>query len=74
MRARVGDWIVVRGRTFGALGREGRIDELLHADGSPAAAGALLDDDRRSVLFPGPEAVVTAGRPHATGQAPARRP
>jgi len=65
MRARVGDWIVVHGRTLDDPVREGRIDGLLHADGSPPYLVHWLDDDRRSVVFPGPDAVVTAGRPHA---------
>lgn len=72
MRARVGDWVVVRGRTLDAPVREGRIDELVHADGSPPYLVHWLDD-RHSLLFPGPDAVVTTGRPHATG-APADRP
>ena len=32
-----------------------------------------LDDDRRSVVFPGPDAVVTHGRPHTTGTPPIGR-
>jgi hypothetical protein len=72
--ARVGDWIVVHGRTLDDPVREGRIDELLHADGSPPYLVHWLDDDRRSVVFPGPDAVVTPGRPHATGTPPADRP
>lgn len=74
MHARVGDWIVVHGRTLDAPGREGLIDELLHPDGSPPYRVHWLDDDRHSVFFPGPDAVVTAGRPHAPAQQAASRP
>ena len=70
MGAQVGDWIVVHGRTLDDPVREGRIDELLHADGSPPYLVHWLDDDRRSVVFPGPDAVVTSGRPHAAGDPP----
>ena len=65
MHAQVGHWIVVHGRTLDAPVRKGRIDELLHADGSPPYVVHWLDDDRRSVVFPGPDATITPGRPHA---------
>ena len=65
MHAQVGHWIVVHGRTLDASAREGRIDELLHPDGSPPYLVHWLDDDRRSVVFPGPDATITAQRPHA---------
>ena len=32
MRAEVGYWIVVHGRTLDAPSREGRIDEVMHED------------------------------------------
>jgi len=66
MHAQVGHWIVVHGRALDAPVREGRIDELLHPDGSPPYLVHWLDDDRRSVVFPGPDATITAERPHAT--------
>jgi hypothetical protein len=65
MRARVGDWLVVHGRTLDAPTREGRIEELAHADGSPPYLVHWVDDDRRSLVFPGPDAVITATPPHA---------
>lgn len=65
MLAQVGSWIVVHGRTLDAPVREGRIDGLLHADGSPPYLIHWLDDDRRSVVFPGADATITAERPHA---------
>lgn len=64
MRAEPGHWIVVRGRTLDAPSREGRIEEVPHADGSPPYLVHWLDDDRRSLVYPGPDAVVLAGRPH----------
>jgi hypothetical protein len=62
MSVRVGDWIVVHGRTLDAPVREGRIDGLIHADGSPPYLVHWLDDDRHSLFFPGPDAVVTEAR------------
>ncbi len=71
MRAEVGYWIVVHGRTLDAPSREGRVEELLHEDGSPPYLVHWLDDDRRSVVFPGPDATVLAERPHVTRPEPA---
>ncbi|MET0765930.1 MAG: DUF1918 domain-containing protein [Blastococcus sp.] len=65
MRAKVGDWVVVHGRLLDAPVREAQIEGLLHADGSPPYRVRWLDDGRRSVVFPGPDAVITSARPHA---------
>ena len=66
MHANVGDWLVVHGRTLDAPSREGRVEELLHVDGSPPYLVHWLDDDRRSLVFPGSDAVISPTRPHAT--------
>lgn len=71
MRAQVGDWLVVHGRTLDAPVREGQIDQLLHPDGSPPYVVHWIDDGRRSVVFPGPDAVITSTRPHAGVEPPA---
>jgi len=64
MQAQPGQWIVVHGRNVDAHVREGQIDELLHADGSPPYLVHWMDDDSRSVVFPGPDATITPQRPH----------
>jgi hypothetical protein len=64
VRAEVGNWLVVRGRTLDAPVREGQILEVAHPDGSPPYLVHWLDDDRRSLVFPGPDAVVVATAPH----------
>ncbi|MGY1704789.1 DUF1918 domain-containing protein [Geodermatophilus sp. SYSU D00697] len=69
--AHVGDWLAVYGRTLDAPVRHGQIVEVPHADGSPPYLVHWLDDERRSLVFPGPDAVVTSQAPHA---AAARRP
>jgi hypothetical protein len=71
VRAQLGDWVVVHGRTLDAPVREGQIEELLHDDGSPPYVVHWLDDGRRTVVFPGPDAVITTTRPHATAARPA---
>ena len=72
MRAQVGYWLVVHGRTLDAPTREGRIEELVHADGSPPYLVHWVDDDRRSLVFPGPDAVITTAPPHASAAQPPR--
>ena len=64
MRAEIGNWLVVRGRTLDAPVREGQIVEVAHADGSPPYLVHWLDEDRRSLVFPGPDAMVVATAPH----------
>jgi hypothetical protein len=72
MRAEVGNWLVVHGRTLGDAGREGLVVEVPHADGSPPYRVRWLDDDRVSLVFPGPDAVVLPAAPHeADGSHPA---
>ena len=73
MNAHVGDWLVVHGRTLDAPVREGLIEEVLHADGSPPYRVHWLDDERRSVVFPGPDAVISPTRPHETVRLPSDR-
>ena len=70
MHAEVGNWIIVHGRTLDAPSREGRIDEVVHEDGSPPYLVHWLDDDHRSVVFPGPDATIVPERPHASRAAP----
>ncbi len=73
MNAEPGQWIVVRGRTLDAPTREGLIEEVAHADGSPPYVVHWLDDDRRSLVFPGPDAAVVPGRPSAAATVRAGR-
>ena len=67
MKAQVGNWFVVHGRTLDDPAREGVIVEVPHADGSPPYVVRWLDDDRVSLLFPGPDATLLPGAPHQRG-------
>ncbi|NUT48476.1 MAG: DUF1918 domain-containing protein [Saccharothrix sp.] len=61
MKAKVGDWVVVEGVTLGVPTRRGQVVELGHADGSPPYVVHWLDNGKRTLVFPGPDArVVTA--------------
>ncbi|MGW3208865.1 DUF1918 domain-containing protein [Streptomyces sp. NPDC001135] len=58
MRARVGDGIVIRGTTAGAVARDGEIVGLHHQDGSPPYDARWAEDGRVTLYFPGPDAYV----------------
>jgi Domain of unknown function (DUF1918) len=57
MQAHSGDWLVVRSHTDGGHVRRGAI-LATHADGAPPYSVRWLDDDRESVVFPGPDAQI----------------
>lgn len=69
VRARVGDWVVVRSPRPGVPAREGQVVEVPHPDGSPPYVVRWIDDDRRSVLFPGADAEVRDRPLHAPPEA-----
>jgi uncharacterized protein DUF1918 len=56
VKARVGDWLVIEGRTLDNTRRQGQIVELVHPDGSPPYRVRWVEDDHESVVFPGPGA------------------
>ncbi|WP_029432337.1 DUF1918 domain-containing protein [Blastococcus sp. URHD0036] len=64
MYAEVGNWLVVHGRTLDAPGREGLVVGVHHADGSPPYEIRWTDDERISLVFPGPDATIVPEAPH----------
>ncbi|GAA4659319.1 MULTISPECIES: DUF1918 domain-containing protein [Amycolatopsis] len=58
MRARTGDWIVVKSRTVGAAEQRGRIVEVTAPDGAPPYVVHWVHDDHVSTFFPGADAQV----------------
>ena len=58
MRAKVGDWLVVKGTTIDRPGQRGLITEVHSADGSPPYVVRWLETDHVATVFPGPDAVV----------------
>jgi Domain of unknown function (DUF1918) len=63
VRAEVGNWLVVHGRSLDDPVRAGLVLEVPHADGSPPYLVHWLDDDRLSLVFPGADAVVRPTAP-----------
>ncbi|RFU20476.1 DUF1918 domain-containing protein [Geodermatophilus marinus] len=69
MHAEVGDWLVVHSRRVDDGVRTGLITAVPHADGSPPYVVHWLDDERWSVVFPGPDATLRPHAPHGRGPA-----
>ncbi|MGY1812313.1 DUF1918 domain-containing protein [Blastococcus sp. SYSU D00820] len=67
MRAEVGNWLVVHSRRVDQVVREGRIVEVPHADGSPPYVVRWRDDDRVSVVYPGPDTEIRLAEPAHEG-------
>lgn len=59
MQAHEGDWLIVHSPTDHGPGRKGQIVGT-HAGGAPPFTVHWLEDDRESVVFPGPDAQVIA--------------
>ena len=70
MKAQVGNWLVVHGRNLDDPAREGLVVEVPHPDGSPPYLVRWLDDDRVSLVFPGPDATLLTSAPHHRGAVP----
>lgn len=58
MKAKVGDWLVMKGLTIGRPEQRGLITEVRHDDGSPPYVVHWLDSDHVATVFPGPDAVI----------------
>ena len=58
MKAKVGDWLVIKGTTVDRPGQRGLISEVHAADGSPPYVVRWLETDHVATVFPGPDAIV----------------
>ena len=58
MKAKVGDWLVIKGTTVDRPDQRGLIIEVHGSDGSPPYVVRWLDTDHVATVFPGPDAVV----------------
>lgn len=58
MKAKVGEWLVLKGRTNEQPDHRGMITEVHAADGSPPYLVRWLDTGHEALVFPGPDAVV----------------
>jgi hypothetical protein len=60
MKAKVGDWLVIKGTTIDRPDRRGLITEVHSPDGSPPYVVRWLATDHVATVFPGPDAVVVS--------------
>jgi hypothetical protein len=58
MKAKVGDWLVINGRTIGRSGQRGLITAVRSPDGEPPYRVRWLTTGEESTVFPGPDAIV----------------
>lgn len=65
MRARVGDWLVIKGRTNGLGDERGEVVEVKSDDGGPPYVVRWLRNDHETLVFPGPDAVIVSAEEHA---------
>lgn len=58
MKAKVGDWLVMKGTTTGQHDQRGLITEVHSHDGSPPYVVRWLTDDHEAIVYPGSDAIV----------------
>ena len=58
MKAKIGDWLVIKGTTVDQPDQLGLITEVHSPDGSPPYVVRWLDTDHVATIFPGTDAVV----------------
>jgi hypothetical protein len=58
MKAKVGDFLVIKGTTVEMSDQRGVITEVRSADGSPPYVVRWLSTDHIATVYPGPDAVV----------------
>ena len=62
MRAKIGDWLVIKGTTIDQPDQRGMITEVHSSDGSPPYVVRWLETDHVATIFPGPDAVVVTAK------------
>jgi hypothetical protein len=58
MKAKVGDWLVLKGAAVDRPDQRGLITEVHSSDGSPPYVVRWLDSDHEATVFPGSDAIV----------------
>ncbi len=58
MKAKVGDWLVIKGATVEQPDQRGEITEVRSADGSPPYVVRWFTTHHEATVYPGPDALV----------------
>jgi len=72
MKAKVGDFLVIKGTTVEMSDQRGVITEVRSADGSPPYVVRWLNSDHIATVYPGPDAVVVTASEQEAADARAR--
>ncbi|UXA14714.1 DUF1918 domain-containing protein [Mycobacterium sp. SMC-8] len=74
MKAKAGDWLVIKGLTVDRPEHRGLITDVRSGDGSPPYVVRWLDSEHECLVFPGPDAVVvTDDQQHEADERAQRR-
>lgn len=73
MRARPGDWLMIKGALVGSPDELGFIMEVRGADGTPPYLVRWLRTDREGLVFPGADSVVLTAQEKAAADERERR-
>lgn len=72
MKAKVGDWLVIKGTRVDQHDQRGLITEVHAPDGAPPYVVRWLANDHEAIVFPGPDAVVVTAAEQADADRRAR--
>ncbi|MFD4196902.1 DUF1918 domain-containing protein [Amycolatopsis thermoflava] len=72
MRAEPGDWLVIESPVIERPARRGQILEVRSPDGAPPYLVRWLEDDRVTLVFPGPDGHVVPAAEQAAADERAR--
>lgn len=63
MKAKIGDWVVIKRARLGEPTRRAQVVALRHPDGTPPYLVHWLDTGQVTLYFPGPDAHVERAEP-----------
>lgn len=72
MRAKVGDWLLMKGTTTGQHDQRGLISEVHSEDGSPPYVVRWLATEHEAIVYPGSDAIVVTAEEQAEADERAR--
>jgi hypothetical protein len=72
MKAKVGDFLVIKGTTVEQHDQRGVITEVRSADGSPPYVVHWLASDHIATVYPGPDALIVTAAEQEAADARAR--
>lgn len=72
MKAKVGDWLVIKGTTLDQPDQRGLITEVQSPDGAPPYVVRWLASDHEATVYPGPDAVIVTPAEQADADERAR--